>query len=465
MIKRAFSSLWVSGNAENLLEKASLIMTGSQNPTLIVSGPFNSGKSYMLNLVMSSLEASGCTNEQLAIYSYMKDDNNENLDPMHLPIFLNQRVSEALNHLTPNMPTAIKHEIQTFLVTYAKKIGMSERERPAQKSDERINNLNELLNKYPRLAKIKEMSPEELLRIVENTQIGDAFHVISSALRLTSIEETPGIDSTYLIVSILSIINKMCQDAEKPSVILRLDDTHMYLRHSIMKDYYTNLVMNIIKQRGLPCILEGACQFQEILRSARDNKSEINWYHIEELTKNESIEIWKEAKNNISPEEIETLWQCSYGNMSLTQSIKIAISEGDKASDLNKLIYENATMSLNGYFAQMEDDEEIYSTKEKLLGINKIEIRACLYFLKKLIDEEGSMIQIDIDEFSKNLIMQELVIQRILAYNPISQILYFDKMFLPKALEKCDLWKLTNTWSEMQRNRYCYEKICMEPST
>lgn len=465
MIKRAFSSLWVSGNVENLLEKAPIIMMGSQNPMLIVSGPFNSGKSYILNLAMASLEASGIINDQLAIYSYMKDDNNDNLDPMHLPIFLNQRVSEAIHHLTPSISTSIRHEIQTYLVTCAKKIGMSERERPAQKSDERINHLNELLKKYPRLAKIKEISPEELLRIIENTQLGDAFHVISTALRITSTEEKPGIDSTHLIVSILGILNKMCQEAEKPSVLLRLDDTHMYLRHSIMKDYYANLVINLLKQRGLPCILEGAGQFQEIIRYAKENKNEINWYHVEELTKDESTEIWKEAKNDISSEEIDLLWKCSYGNMSLTHSIKNSLSQGSKAQELNELIHKNATLSLNGYFEQMEDDEEIYSTKEKLLGINKTEIRACLYFLKKLIDEQGSMLEVDIEEFSRNLIMQELVIQRVLAYNPISQILYFDKMFLPKALEGCKMWKLTNTWSEMQRNRYCYEKICMEPST
>ena len=133
--------------------------------------------------------------------------------------------------------------------------------------------------------------------------------------------------------------------------------------------------------------------------------------------------------------------------------------------EINKSIYENALNSIEAYFETLKDNEEQQDIKEKIAGGEIMMIRAAMYFLKNLSGEENQQLKVENEEFSSNILMQELVIGRLLKYNPITEILSFDKGFLPTVLTKCSYWKLTSSWLDMKRNKFAYDKLCTSLAT
>ena len=94
-----------------------------------------------------------------------------------------------------------------------------------------------------------------------------------------------------MMIKILNVLNEYCLENNQPSVIIRLNDTHLFYRNEILKEFYTNLAYNIIKNRNIPCVLEGASQFESTLLLLADNRDSISWFHVEDYTKKEAFDV------------------------------------------------------------------------------------------------------------------------------------------------------------------------------
>ena len=459
MIFRFFSSKWITGSLNSLIETAPLVLSGSEVPILILSGPFESGKSTAIDAVVSSLFSNEIFSENLTILTDIKDTTEE--DPISIISTINSSITSSISSLSSNFTTTNKQDLLTIISTYAKKLSIYEKENKNPNKTQNLEILNTKLENYSKILKIKDLTSESFLHIVENLNIFEAYDFIVFAIMISEMEEVYGEDSAEMMIKILNVLNEYCLENNQPSVIIRLNDTHLFYRNEILKEFYTNLAYNIIKNRNIPCVLEGASQFESTLLLLADNRDSISWFHVEDYTKKEAFDVWTEDNKDLNERDKELLWELSYGNAGLVHNFSAALEEkGVSLAELQKTVWENALNSVNSYFNSLNRIEEELSIKERLLGQSKLPLRSTLYMLKQLSLEKNQEISVEHSDFSTNPVMQELVIQRLLSYNAVNKVLKFDKGFLPKVLEASSYWKYTSSWTEMKRNKYAYDKIC-----
>ena len=461
MLRRLFSSKWVKGGLGEFAESAPLLLSGSESPLLILSGPFESGKSTALNTILGTLCETEIFSGELVVSTPIRDSTLEH--PLSVIAALNASVTHSISHLEPDFPTSAKHDLLSLIVTYARKLGAFEDANPSEEESlvQKLDILNEKIKNYSKIPRLKSLSPSSLLQVVEKLSLADAYEFVTAGIITSSMEATFGEESSEMLVKTLNTLNKYCTEVDRPTVILKLEDTHIFYRTEITKDFYTCLVQNILKSRGSACVLEGASQFESTLVLLKEHASTVDWFHFEDLTKEEASELWAQAKPGLSEDDKAILWDSCFGNISLVHNMASAIADGEMTpSGLHTLIRENALASINSYLDTLHDPENDTSLKEKALGVNEIGIRAVLYVLKNLAAEPNKQLQVEIPDFSTNGVMQELVIQRLLKYCAVTQTISFDKGFLPEVLPKISHWGLTSSWLEMRRNRYAYDKIC-----
>jgi len=237
----------------------------------------------------------------------------------------------------------------------------------------------------------------------------------------------------------------------------------LFYRSEVTRDFFTSLVYSVVRNRGCTCIFEGASQFEEALKTIKEHENTVNWFHIDDFNREETLEILVEAKPSLSEKEKDLYWDWTYGNLSLVYSIASAIETDEMTSaEITSTIANNTLGIIDGYLNSLMDPEEKLTISEKVMGISNLTMRAVLYVLKNLSEEKNQQTSVTIEEFSNNIVMQDLVIQRLLSYCAVSNVLYFDKGFLPKLLPQSSHWNLIASWGQMKKNQYAYDKICGE---
>ena len=289
MIFRFFSSKWITGSLNSLIETAPLVLSGSEVPILILSGPFESGKSTAIDAVVSSLFSNEIFSENLTILTDIKDTTEE--DPISIISTINSSITSSISSLSSNFTTTNKQDLLTIISTYAKKLSIYEKENKNPNKTQNLEILNTKLENYSKILKIKDLTSESFLHIVENLNIFEAYDFIVFAIMISEMEEVYGEDSAEMMIKILNVLNEYCLENNQPSVIIRLNDTHLFYRNEILKEFYTNLAYNIIKNRNIPCVLEGASQFESTLLLLADNRDSISWFHVEDYTKKEAFDV------------------------------------------------------------------------------------------------------------------------------------------------------------------------------
>lgn len=289
MIFRFFSSKWITGSLNSLIETAPLVLSGSEVPILILSGPFESGKSTAIDAVVSSLFSNEIFSENLTILTDIKDTTEE--DPISIISTINSSITSSISSLSPNFTTTNKQDLLTIISTYAKKLSIYEKENENPNKTQNLEILNSKLENYSKILKIKDLTSESFLHIVENLNIFEAYDFIVFAIMISEMEEVYGEDSAEMMIKILNVLNEYCLENNQPSVIIRLNDTHLFYRNEVLKEFYTNLAYHIIKNRNIPCVLEGASQFESTLLLLADNRDSISWFHVEDYTKKEAFDV------------------------------------------------------------------------------------------------------------------------------------------------------------------------------
>lgn len=463
MLRRLFSNKWIRGNLNSFLEAMPLVLTGSEAPFVVVSGPFESGKTSAINMTLSTLKETDFFSDQLTAYVNVKDSAHE--DPFAIVIHLNSSVTTALKYIQSDLDLATTQELLNLISTCAKKIGNYEENqtKPEETFQEQLKILNAKLEDYSKVPKLKALTSASLLQTIEKISISDAYELVSTGIIISSMEERFGDETADLIVKVLKVLNRFCLENNKPTVLLRVEDTHLFYRSEATRDFFTNLVHSVIRNKGCTCIFEGASQFEEALKTIKEHENSVNWFHIDDFNREETMEILVEAKPNLSEKEKELYWDWTYGNLSLVYNIASAIQADELTpTEITGTISKNTLEIIDGYLNSLMDPEEKLAISEKFMGISNLTMRAVLYVLKNLSEEKSQQISVTIEEFSNNIVMQDLVIQRLLSYCAVSETLSFDKGFLPKLLPQSSHWSLTTSWVQMKKNRYVYDKICGE---
>jgi hypothetical protein len=460
MIKRLFSSRWVSGNVNKFIDHFPEVIMSTENPFLVISGPLESGKSTSVSTAMSYLYSSNLFSVDSTIYCNIDTKDYEN----QLDILVNLLLSISLfiKNIQSELSDPIKQEILAVFLASTKKLAHYETEFPSEDLVDKLEDLNNILKEDSNI-RLKDLTLSSLLQVVEKAPLFLAFEVIIRAVFISSMEAKYGEESSEIIVKVISAISKHFIGQEKEFPLLRLENTHMFYRSQTTKDFYECLISSLIKKKVIPCIIEGPTQFGQILTELKSASDYANWFHFENYSKEETWDLWASSRPGMRLEDKESLWKACYGNTGLVHNITTALEDtANNVQDLVSTIHENGSNSVNSYLESVSLIEYESSLTEKITGVDKIGLRAMLYFIKNLISEQDQKLIINYKDFSANAVIQELVIQRLLDYNAVNEVLSFDKGFLPDIFMKSRYWAYTSSWSDMKRNKYAYEKLSIE---
>ena len=234
-----------------------------------------------------------------------------------------------------------------------------------------------------------------------------------------------------------------------------------------MLNMYTDHLMKALKasKKNFHCVMEGTGVFGESLKMLK-NTDDFQVTVLDDFDQEETISlIESEFQVKLTTEEKQKIWRISGGNQGILYQISQALDSKEITLDsIEAQIKSNAVTSINSKLLNFKLDEpsEERTFKEKMLNIDFPELRAVIYFLYNLTKESSKSIKIPIQDAANNIIIQELCMHKILFYNPSTEIIKFDKLFLPEVLKECEVWNFTEGTGSNYKNKVAYDRILKE---
>ena len=487
MLKRLFSKNWVSGNFTNLLEHSTFYIAGSNSPLIIISGPSNSGKTTLSHNIIASLCSTGLHNFNTTISVSLKNEEFElqSEDPQKSPktpledqteeketesksnVFtlidsLYTQSSEFIEYVENDIDISTKQQILQLLTKTSKKITAFQELNEIESFEEVLSEANKYLQPLANIKPLANFSEPELFRILSEASLKASFNVISTCLFNINIESSFGSETSELLINVLLILNKFCLDKNRPTCLLRIDDTHLLYMDEIGKEYLVNFVRNLLKFKGLGCLLLGNCQFGEVLKMIKSQNENVAWMHLENYSKDSVHSLYEQFKIDSKTLDQELLWTVTGGNVYAGEEVSLRLNNGQTLEQIKKDFLDYGVKSFDKILSSLTDQEE--SLKQKIFGASNDTIRAFVYFLTNFLNEPDQKMKINLNDFSLNPIIEGLVVYGLLTYNPINETLTFDKPILSEILKHSTQYAKYSTWMQQSKNKQAYEDILADYS-
>lgn len=487
MLKRLFSKNWVSDSFSNLLEQSTFYLAGSNSPLLIISGPSNSGKTTLSHNIIGGLCSTGIYNLNTTISVSLKNEEFElqNEDSQNSPkipsidqteeketesksnVFtfidsLYTQSSDFIEIVESDIDLSTKQQILQLLTKTSKKIVAHQELNEIESLEEILSEANNYLQPFPNIRPLADLSEPELLRILSEASLKVNFNIISTCLFNINIESSFGYETSELLINFLLILNKFCLDQNRPTCLLRIDDTHLLYMDDIGKEYLMNFIRNMLKFKGLGCLVIGNCQFGEVLKMIRSQSENVAWMHLGNYSKDSVHNLYEELKIDTKNVDQELLWTVTGGNIYTGEEVAQRLKSGQTLEQVKNEFLENGVKSFDKIFTLLVEQE--VSFKEKIFGASNNTIRGFVYFLSNFLNEPDQKMKINLNEFSLNPIIEGLVVYGLLTYNPVDEILTFDKPILSEILKHSTQFAKYSAWMHQSKNKKAYEDILAEYS-
>ena len=472
MLRRAFSTYWLSGQYEKLLEMAPFFIYGSKSPLMIISGPTESGKTNLTHNILAELVSSGLYNESYSISTSLNPhdelegaiDLREKSKTQVFLESLHDQVSSLISHFEAELDKQTKQSLYELYITYIKKVTSYIEENQVEISQELIQGLNDILQNNPQVKELTSLNEKLIIEVIHKVPLNIGFQIIASILLSTDYESSLGSESSEFLVKLLVCLNEYCNVKGIPNFLLRIDDSHFLYKEDQGKDYLKNLIFNLLAFKGVSCLIIGNCQFEQIIRMLHQNKDSIAWFHLDNYPKETTDALYKIFEMDVNEENKEEMWKVVGGNFAVADEVNDRMKQGLSLNSIYNDFLNSGASSVDAFFEVLEMQNDNLSIKEKIFGANNNAARAFTHFLTNFMENHDQGMKMSIKEFSYNPVVEGLVIYGLLNYNPIDEVLKFDKPIMAELLKKSSKYSKYSGWLNKSKNKQAYESLLDEYS-
>lgn len=473
MLRRAFSNYWISGHYDKLLEMAPFFIYGSQSPLMIISGPTESGKTNLTYNIFAELTSSGLYDSSYSISTRLNTQDEREEVVIELKnkpktqiflISLHEQVAALISKFESELDKQTKQNIFEIYITYIKKVCSFIDENQVEISQDLMQGLNNILEGNPQVKELTSLNEKKFIEVIHKVPFNTGFQLVASTLLSTGFETSLGSESCEFLVKLLVILNEHCNKKGIPNFLLRIDDSHFLYKEDQGKEYLKNLIFNLLAHKGVTCMIIGNCQFEQIIRMLNKNKDSIAWFHLENYTKENSDKLYNLFEMNVNEEDKEKMFKVVGGNIAVADETNDRIKDGLSLDAIYDDYLDSGVDGIDKFFKILEMQNEGLSIKEKIFGANNNAARAFTHFLTNFMENYEQGMKMNIQEFSYNPVVEGLVIYGILNYNPIEEVLKFDKPIIAELLKKSSKYSKYSGWLNKSKNKQAYETLLDEYS-